>query len=402
MKPLVLIIDDDAKLNALLGTYLADFGMRTVAAVTPADGLRELHAHRPDLVILDVMLPGMSGFDLCRTIRRTDSVPIIMLTARGEVADRIVGLELGADDYLPKPFEPRELVARIQSVLRRPRAAEREVRRFGALVVDLARRQATLDGAPVELTTNEFEVLRLLTDHPGEVLDRDRILETLRGIEHEAFNRTVDVTVSRLRQKLGDDPKAPRFIRTVWGAGYVFIAPETQQEGGDDGSAPDRSPPSAFTRLLLVFLFTGLLLNLLVVGFFAWTINSHGVRPADRQIADYVTYLVGEIGDPPSRGARPADQPPLLPDHRLRGSPGALVHRQGARSPGATCASGTSRGTKGSGSAGRATGRWWSSSGETTASSSNSRAGWRGRPRRCACSSSSPRWSPSSSAGPGW
>jgi len=185
MKPLVLIIDDDAKLNTLLGTYLADFGMNTVAAVTPEDGLRELHAHRPDLIILDVMLPGMSGFDLCRAIRRTDRVPIIMLTARGEVADRIVGLELGADDYLPKPFEPRELVARIQSVLRRPRAVEREVRRFGPLVVDLARREATLDGAPVELTTNEFEVLRLLTDHPGEVLDRDRILETLRGIGHD-------------------------------------------------------------------------------------------------------------------------------------------------------------------------------------------------------------------------
>ena len=217
MTPLVLIIDDDAKLNALLGTYFGDFGIRTLAAVTPEDGLRELHANHPDLIILDVMLPGMSGFDLCRTIRRTDSVPIIMLTARGEVADRIVGLELGADDYLPKPFEPRELVARIQSVLRRPRAVEREVRRFGSLVVDLARRQATLDGAPLELTTNEFEVLRLLTDHPGEVFDRDRILETLRGIEHEAFNRTVDVTVSRLRQKLGDDPKAPRFIRTVWG-----------------------------------------------------------------------------------------------------------------------------------------------------------------------------------------
>ena len=236
MKPLVLIIDDDTKLTALLGTYLADFGMRTVAAASPADGLRALHAQHPDLVILDVMLPGMSGFDVCRTIRRTDSIPIIMLTARGEVADRVVGLELGADDYLPKPFEPRELVARIQSVLRRPRAVERKVRRFGPLEVDLARRQAALDGAPIELTTNEFEVLRLLTDQPGTVLDRDRILEALRGIEHEAFNRTVDVTVSRLRQKLGDDPKAPRFIRTVWGTGYVFIAPETRQDGGDDAA----------------------------------------------------------------------------------------------------------------------------------------------------------------------
>jgi DNA-binding response OmpR family regulator len=236
MRPRVLVIDDDAKLTALLGTYLADFGMHTVAAANPADGFRALHAQRPELVILDVMLPGMSGFDVCRTIRRTDSVPIIMLTARGEVADRVVGLELGADDYLPKPFEPRELVARIQSVLRRPRAVERKVRRFGPLEVDVARRQAALDGAPIELTTNEFEFLRLLTDQPGTVLDRDRILEALRGIEHEAFNRTVDVTVSRLRQKLGDDPKAPRFIRTVWGTGYVFIAPETHEDGGDDAA----------------------------------------------------------------------------------------------------------------------------------------------------------------------
>lgn len=237
MKPLVLIIDDDAKLNALLENYLADFDLHTVAAATPADGLRALQAHRPDLIILDIMLPGMSGFDLCRAIRRTSSVPIIMLTARGDVADRIVGLELGADDYLPKPFEPRELVARIQSVLRRPRAVDKGVRRFGALIVDLVRRQVTLDAAPVELTTNEFEVLRLLTDRPGEVLDRDRILETLRGIEHEAFNRAVDVTISRLRQKLGDDPKAPRFIRTVWGAGYVFISPETGWETGDAGGS---------------------------------------------------------------------------------------------------------------------------------------------------------------------
>jgi DNA-binding response OmpR family regulator len=232
--PLILIIDDDAKLNALLERFLPDFGFRVLSAVEPAAGLKALARHRPDLVILDVMLPGRSGFDVCREIRRTDNVPIVMLTARGDVADRIVGLELGADDYLPKPFEPRELVARIQSVLRRPRADVQPVRCFGDLEIDLARREARLRGRPLDLTTNEFEVLRLLSGRPGHVLDRDTILETLRGLEHEAFNRAVDVTVSRLRQKLGDDPRAPRFIRTVWATGYVFIARGDGEDAGDN------------------------------------------------------------------------------------------------------------------------------------------------------------------------
>jgi DNA-binding response OmpR family regulator len=151
-------------------------------------------------------------------------VPIIMLTARGEVADRIVGLELGADDYLPKPFEPRELVARIQSVLRRAQVQETPAAQvFGRLQIDFARRTAALDGRPIELTTNEFNALALLVQNPGRVLDRDQILQELRGMDCEAFNRSVDITMSRLRQKLGDNPKNPAFIKTIWGTGYVFI-----------------------------------------------------------------------------------------------------------------------------------------------------------------------------------
>jgi two-component system phosphate regulon response regulator OmpR len=166
----------------------------------------------------------MDGFAVCRTIRETSRVPIIMLTARGDVMDRIVGLELGADDYLPKPFEPRELVARIQAVLRRgahPEGAERV--RAGSLEVDWTTRTARLDGRPLDLTTAEFELLGLLVRHRGRVLGRDRIMALSRGSDRDAFDRSIDVLVSRLRGKLGDDARRPRFIKTVHGAGYSFI-----------------------------------------------------------------------------------------------------------------------------------------------------------------------------------
>jgi DNA-binding response OmpR family regulator len=182
----------------------------------------------PDLVILDVMLPDMNGFDVCKTIRRDyPGLPVIMLTARGEVTDRIVGLELGADDYLAKPFEPRELVARIQAVLRRsgPKK-ENPVRVFGRLEIDALKQTVRMDGESIPLTTNEFAALALLSRHPGQVFNRDEIMQALRGMDWDAFNRSVDVTMSRLRQKLGDDPKEPAFIKTVWGAGYAFIARE--------------------------------------------------------------------------------------------------------------------------------------------------------------------------------
>ena len=223
----ILIIDDDAKLNRLLSDYLADFGFETICATHPEHGLEQLQRKAPDLVILDVMLPGINGFEVCKQIRKTQSVPIIMLTARGDITDRVTGLELGADDYLPKPFEPRELVARVQSVLRRSVTDSiSAVHRFGTLVIDYPKQQVTLAGKRILLTANEFAVLALLSKQPGKVFHRDQILNELRGFDWEAFNRSVDITVSRLRQKLGDDPKSSRFIKTIWGSGYSFIGSE--------------------------------------------------------------------------------------------------------------------------------------------------------------------------------
>jgi len=224
MDPRILIIDDDARLNQLLESFLTEFGFEVFSATDPVHGLDLIGKRSPQLVILDVMMPGMDGFEACRKIRQTSSVPIIMLTARGEVTDKVVGLELGADDYLAKPFEPRELVARIHSVLRRGGAMdEPRPAAFGPLTVDFKRRTAKLDHVPLDLTTNEFAALALLVRNAGKVLTRDEILQELRGIDCEAFNRSVDITVSRLRQKLKDDPKSPAFIKTVWAVGYVFI-----------------------------------------------------------------------------------------------------------------------------------------------------------------------------------
>jgi DNA-binding response OmpR family regulator len=190
MNPTLLIIDDDEKLNRLLIEFLKDFGYQVISATHPDEGLKKLKQHTPQLVILDVMLPEMNGFEVCRAIRQKSNVPIIMLTARGEVADRIVGLELGADDYLAKPFEPRELVARIQSVLRRAQAKETPAAQFyGQLQIDFARRTAALDGEPIDLTTNEFNALALLVQNPGRVLNRDEVLQELRGMDCDAFNR---------------------------------------------------------------------------------------------------------------------------------------------------------------------------------------------------------------------
>jgi DNA-binding response OmpR family regulator len=174
------------------------------------------------------MLPEQDGFEVCRTIRRTSAVPVVMLTARGEVTDRIVGLEIGADDYVPKPFEPRELVARVQNVLRRSRARQQDDKllRFNGLNVDTERRIVDLDGEPVELTTMEYQLLRLFASNPGRTFNRDEILNELRGIDAQLFSRSVDILVSRLRQKLKDTSRQPRFIKTVWGTGYAFVAAE--------------------------------------------------------------------------------------------------------------------------------------------------------------------------------
>jgi DNA-binding response OmpR family regulator len=227
----ILVIDDDEKLNRLLKRFLKDYGYEVYSAVDADEGFKKVRAVQPDLVILDVMLPGMTGFDVCKRIRESSALPIIMLTARGDVTDKVVGLELGADDYLPKPFEPRELVARIQAVLRRVQhAVSSHRRRFGRLTVDCHRRQAWLDDREIDLTTSEFTALDLLVRHAGKVLDRDEIMQALRGIDSECFNRVVDITMSRLRQKLGDDPKHPQFVKTVWGTGYTFIAQESVDE----------------------------------------------------------------------------------------------------------------------------------------------------------------------------
>lgn len=222
----ILLIDDDEKLGNLLQGYFRRFDMELAAATRPSRGLELLASERPDLVILDVMLPEQDGFEVCRAIRRTSAVPIIMLTARGEVTDRIVGLELGADDYLPKPFEPRELVARIQNVLRRagPRADPDGALRFRGLEVNPERRTAELDGEALDLTTMEFQLLALFAANPGKTFSRDEILNELRGIDAQLFSRSVDILVSRLRQKLHDTTKQPRFIKTVWGTGYSFVA----------------------------------------------------------------------------------------------------------------------------------------------------------------------------------
>jgi DNA-binding response OmpR family regulator len=224
MSSTILIIDDDEKLNALLTDFLNDFGFTVLSSTHPHDGLKKLKHQSPDLIILDVMLPEMDGFEVCKRIRQNSTVPIIMLTARGELMDKVVGLELGADDYLPKPFEPRELVARIHSVLRRAKKID-DTRPlvFDRLEIDFSRHIVKLDGEITDLTTNEFAALALLAGSPGKVFDRDQILQELRGIDCDAFNRSVDITMSRLRQKLNDDPKSPTYIKTVWGTGYVFI-----------------------------------------------------------------------------------------------------------------------------------------------------------------------------------
>ena len=236
----ILLIDDDAKLGMLLRAYFSRFDLELESALEGDSGLRKLAAFAPDMVILDVMLPGRDGFELCREIRRSSSVPIIMLTARGDVTDRVVGLEVGADDYLGKPFEPRELVARIQTILRRVQrpAAVSGAADHGPLRLDLDRREALLDGEPLELTAMEFNLLKLLSAEPGRVFTRDQILAELRGFEPNIFSRAVDINISRLRQKLNDDPGNPRFIRTIRGAGYVFLRVESAS--GSAAAAPPR------------------------------------------------------------------------------------------------------------------------------------------------------------------
>jgi two-component system, OmpR family, phosphate regulon response regulator OmpR len=226
MTPRLLLIDDDARLTAMVGDYLGAAGYAVVSAGSLAAGRRHLQAESFDALVLDLMLPDGDGLELCSEVRaspRTRGLPLLMLTARGEALDRIVGLELGADDYLPKPFEPRELLARLKALLRRaqPQSGD-EVLRFGRLEIDLGERVARLDGKPCDLTGHQFDLLVVLAQSPGRVLSRDQIMDSLKGHPLESFDRSIDVHISRIRAVIEDDPKTPRRVLTVRGAGYVF------------------------------------------------------------------------------------------------------------------------------------------------------------------------------------
>ena len=228
----ILVVDDDLRLRQLLERYLTEQGF-AAKAVDGAEAMdkalaRELY----DLIVLDLMLPGEDGLSICRRLRGAkNETAIIMLTAKGDEVDRIVGLELGADDYLPKPFNPRELVARIHAVLRRRApvpppgapAASEETIRFGRVTINLATRELTRDDVTTSLTTGEFALLNVLVGHPRQPMSRDKLMELARGREYDVYDRSIDVQISRLRKLVEDDPAKPRHVQTVWGFGYVFV-----------------------------------------------------------------------------------------------------------------------------------------------------------------------------------
>ncbi|OGA24661.1 MAG: two-component system response regulator OmpR [Betaproteobacteria bacterium RIFCSPLOWO2_02_FULL_67_26] len=241
-KTRILVVDDDARLRDLLNRYLSEQGFAVRAVHDAVEMNRTIARERYDLMILDLMLPGEDGLSVCRRLRGGgEKLPIIMLTAKGDDVDRIVGLEIGADDYLPKPFNPRELVARIQAVLRRrppagppgAPATEPQIVEFGVFRFNLAARSLTKNGADVPLTTGEFALLKVLVQHPRAPLSRDKLMELARGREFGAFDRSIDVQVSRLRRLVEPDPAKPAYIQTVWGFGYVFIPDGKSADAGD-------------------------------------------------------------------------------------------------------------------------------------------------------------------------
>jgi two-component system phosphate regulon response regulator OmpR len=239
--PKVLVVDDDVRLRDLLSRYLVEQGFQVTTLPDARDLDKKLQRDPPHLVVLDLMLPGEDGLAVCRRLRGAgENVPIIMLTAKGEDVDRIVGLEMGADDYLPKPFNPRELVARIHAVLRRhadrlaPGAPTADGKtRFGPFEFDLAARTLTDGTKTIHLTTGEYSLVRVFAQHPRQPLAREKLMMLARGREHDVFDRAIDVQVSRLRRLIEPDPANPRYIQTVWGFGYVFV-PGTD---GDDATA---------------------------------------------------------------------------------------------------------------------------------------------------------------------
>lgn len=247
----ILLVDDDARLRELLSRYLQEQGF-AVKAVGDAPMMdRALHREHYDLIVLDLMLPGEDGLSICRRLRAAENtIPIIMLTAKGDDVDRILGLEMGADDYLGKPFNPRELVARVQAVMRRqpqtlPGAPtpEDEIVAFGSVRVNLGTRSLERGGEETQLTTGEFSLLKVLLQHPRQPLSRDKLMELARGREYGVFDRAIDVQVSRLRKLVEDDPTKPRYIQTVWGFGYVFV-PDDGKTGGEGERAQEDSAAS--------------------------------------------------------------------------------------------------------------------------------------------------------------
>ena len=233
--PRLLLIDDDTRLTGMVGDYLGRNGFEIETAGSLAEGREKLKGASFDALLLDLMLPDGDGLELTRELRsapRTRRLPLLMLTARGEPMDRIVGLELGADDYLPKPFEPRELLARVKALLRRtaPASQADDVLVFGRLEVDLGARQARLAGVACDLTSHQFELLTVLAQSPGRVLSRDQIMDTLKGHPLEAFDRSIDVHISRIRAVIEDDPKSPKRVLTVRGAGYVFARKQDAED----------------------------------------------------------------------------------------------------------------------------------------------------------------------------
>ena len=226
----ILIIDDDERLCAMLQQYLGNVGYVTATRHTIASGLLALKQEAYDALVLDLMLPDGDGLDACRQLRTFSNIPVLMLTARGEAMDRIIGLEMGADDYLPKPFEPRELQARLKAILRRGRNSVSDVLRFGRLEIDSAARLVRLDGEAREMTSYQFDLLLALAERPGRVLSREQLLDVVKGEALEAFDRSIDVHISRIRAEIEDDPKHPRRIITLRGSGYVFARNQDGEE----------------------------------------------------------------------------------------------------------------------------------------------------------------------------
>ena len=220
----ILVVDDEPKIIQLTQDYLENAGFSVMSAGNGERALTVIQVEKPDLVVLDLGLPGMDGLDVCRSIRKTSNLPIIMLTARDEETDKLIGLELGADDYITKPFSPKELVARVRSVLRRSELAqeEREVIRVGDVTLDLPRMRVIVGGEEIELTATEFQLLQTLASQPGRIFTRAQLLNAVHGVAIESYERAIDAHIKNIRRKLEPVPREPRYIQTVYGVGYRF------------------------------------------------------------------------------------------------------------------------------------------------------------------------------------